>query len=81
MWPVRRAQVVTQLLDMKIDRSTMLNNVRHHQAVWSRFPPGSYVSGITYDFIRIFFETWEEYRCAGSVATRSPPPARGAQAL
>ncbi|GFH24473.1 hypothetical protein HaLaN_22279, partial [Haematococcus lacustris] len=53
-------QVVTEMLGAHLDRSTQWNNIRH-QEIWHRFPRDSWERGITYEFIRLFFENWEDY--------------------
>ncbi|KAJ9524860.1 hypothetical protein QJQ45_003003 [Haematococcus lacustris] len=50
-------QVVTEMLGAHLDRSTQWNNIRH-QEIWHRFPRDSWERGITYEFIRLFFENW-----------------------
>eukprot|EP00798_Chlamydomonas_sp_ICE-L_P022183 gene22183-29245_t len=48
------------MLGARLDESTVWINVQRN-AVWKKFPHVTWCDGLTYAFIRLFFETWEKH--------------------
>ena len=53
--------MVTELHGKELHYSTQYHNVRSSM-MWQAFPEDCWKNGLTYEFIRIFFEKWEQAR-------------------